>query len=441
MSKIGIKGAAVLTGGLAMFAAACGGGGGSSSSSSGGCDGKLPANADLEIWWHQGAESEVKAVQDMVTAFNSSQTAVKAKLTLVPEADYGKQLDGAAAAKKLPGVVDTDASKAFKYAWNGNLQPIDNCLSADLKSDLLPSIIDQGTYANKLWAVGMFDSGLGMYASKKALAKVNATIPTSAANAWTADQFTKVLKDLKAAGYQFPLDLKKNYGQGEWYAFGFAPIVWSSGGDLVNRKDYKTAEGSIDSADVVKSMTTFQSWFKDGLVDDNKDDKAFITGRSAISWVGHWQYNDYKKALGDDLVVLPLPNFGKGSKTGQGSWQWAVGSGIDADVAWKFIEFTMNPANQKAIADAAGTVPARKSVAATIDKFKTGGDLNLFVQQLETGVSEPRPPHPAYFTISDSFNAAIQKIIDGADVKGALTDAAKAIDADLAANKNYPAPK
>jgi multiple sugar transport system substrate-binding protein len=30
-------------------------------------------------------------------------------------------------------------------------------------NDLLPSIIEQGTYRHRLWSVGCFDSGLGLY--------------------------------------------------------------------------------------------------------------------------------------------------------------------------------------------------------------------------------------------------------------------------------------
>ena len=46
-----------------------------------------------------------------------------------------------------------------------------------------------------------------------------------------------------------------------------------------------------------------------GYVDPNIDDAAFTKKRVALSWVGHWVYQDYVLAAGDDLVVLPLPNF------------------------------------------------------------------------------------------------------------------------------------
>lgn len=33
----------------------------------------------------------------------------------------------------------------------------------------------------------------------------------------------------------------------EWFTYGFAPIVWSAGGDLINRSSYRTAQGALNS--------------------------------------------------------------------------------------------------------------------------------------------------------------------------------------------------
>ncbi len=423
----------------------CGGsdsssGGDGGDSAAGGCDGKVAGPANITVQWHQGAEAEVKAVTKMVAGFNASQTDVKATLKLVPEGDYATSLGGQADSDSVPDVVDTDASKAFTFAFSEDLQPITNCIPTDLKADLLPSIVRQGEYAGQSWAVGMFDSGLGLYTTKSALKKAGLTAPTLD-KPWTADEFTAALGKFKAAGFSKPLDLKKNYGQGEWYAYGFAPIVWSAGGNLLS-EDNSSAEGQLNSDGAVKALTTFQSWFKDGYVGDNTADDDFVTGKAAVSWVGHWMYNPYKEKFKDDLIVLPLPDFGTGVKTGQGSWQWAIGKKTaDADAAWKFIEYTLQPEQQKLIAGAAGAIPARTSVANADPKFAAGGDLELFVQQHAKGLSVPRPTTPAYNTVSNAFNQAIQDIIDKADVKASLDKAVKTIDEDITDNDGYPDPK
>ncbi len=166
-----------------------------------------------------------------------------------------------------------------------------------------------------------------------------------------------------------------------------------------------------------------------------------MSGRSPLSWVGFWQYKPFKKALGDDLLVLPLPNYGTKPAGAQGSWQWTMTKTVkDPDVAWRWIAWTLKPENIKLISDAATGVPALKSVLATNEFYGPTGGLHLIGQALADGYSKPRPPHPAYGTISSAFNQAVQDVIDGKDVKASLDAAVKTIDDDLAANDDYPLP-
>ena len=404
-----------------------------------GCDGEIVQD-EIEIWWHEGVEAEVRTIEAFVEEFNAAQDEVTATLTLVPEADYAAALRGAAAAGDLPDVVDTDASYAYTYAWAGDLQPIDTCIPDELMDDLLPSIIEQGTYADRMWALGMFDSGLGMYAYGPALEEIGATIPTHPDEAWTVEEFNDILGELREAGWQQPLDVKKNYGLGEYYSYLYMPFVWSAGADVI-APDFATADGYLNSREAVEAISHLQSWWLDGYIDPNEDDAAFIEGRSVVSMVGHWEYPRYSETFGEDLVAMPLPDFGVGTRSGQGSWQWAVNAASDADAAWSFIEFTLQPDQMERISEASGALPSRASVAERTERFGPGGDLEIFRIQLEEGYTVPRPPHPSYATISSVFNQAIQEAFDGRDVAEALDDAAAEIDADLDANAGYPPPE
>jgi multiple sugar transport system substrate-binding protein len=112
----------------------------------------------------------------------------------------------------------------------------------------------------------------------------------------------------------------------------------------------------------------------------------------------------------------------------------------DADAAWSFIEFTLQPEQVRQMSEANGALPSRSSVAAETEKFGPGGPAEVFRIQLEEGFTRPRPPHPAYPTISSAFNQAIQNIIDGQDVQTALDGAVATIDADIEANEGFPPP-
>jgi multiple sugar transport system substrate-binding protein len=331
------------------------------------------------------------------------------------------------------------------FAWAGSILAMDDCISDEVRDNMLPSLIEQGTYAGNLWGIGTFDSGLGLYAWRSALDEVGARIPTSPDEAWTADEFEQILRDLKAAGYEFPLDIKPWYGsQGEWFAYAFAPMLWSAGASLIDRGNYESADGALNGDEAVEVLTLFQSWVNDGLIDmQAADDSNFLEKRSPISWVGHWMYSAYKEAAGDDLVLLPLPDFGEGTRTGMGSWAWAIANGVqDPDAAMAVIEYMVSDDVALEVTAANGAVPGTKTAIAKSSLHAPGGELNLFVVQLEGApdVAMPRAVTPAYPTMTQTFTSTLDDIMQGKDVKTALDEAVATIDADIEANEGYPEP-
>ena len=429
---------AVLLGLFTVLGTACTSGGGGQTSTAG-CTGKVSGGpVTVKLWFHSGTGAERDVVASQVSAFNASRSDVKVQLVLLPEGQYNDQVKAAAAGGQLPDILDFDGPFLYNYAWSRNLIPMDSCISSDLKADLLPSIVAQGTYAKHLYGVGSIDSGLGLYTRKSLLTKNGIRIPSGPQDAWSADEFSKILKTLQGAGFKKPLDLKLNYGATEWYTYGFSPIIQSAGGDLINRSNYQSADGVLNSSASVQALTVFQSWFKAGYVDPNDDDAAFKTGRSAISWVGHWMFVDYKKVYGDDLVILPLPNFGTGSKTGMGSWQWGITSNAKSvDAAWAFVNYLLQDKQIIQYTNANGAVPATKSAIAQSPQFAQGSPEYIYVVQLQS-IAVPRPQTPAYPTITQAFTKAIDDIVHGGDVKTALDNAVRTIDKDIKSNDGYP---
>lgn len=398
------------------------------------------SSTTITVWAHHGKPEEWKVVQEQVKRFNENQTNVTAQLVEIAEANYDTQVQSAAASRQLPDVLEFDGPMLANYVWKGYLQPLDG-LSADIRADLLPSIVLQGTYAGKLYAVGTFDSGLGLFANRRLLEQVNARIPTNIASAWAVDEFNLLLNKLseqekRLGGDGQVLDLKRDY-RGEWWTYGFyAPLV-SAGADLINRDKYRSAKGVLNSSKAVAVLTNIQGWFKAGFVDANTDGRAFVDGKTAISWVGHWEYPRYRQAIGDVLVLLPLPNFGEGSRTGMGSWAWSITRECrHPEAALRFIEFLMQPEEIEAIVMANGAVPARRSAIEKSEHYRPGGPLHLYADQLNQ-CAVPRPVTPAYPVITSAFQEVMAKVIEGGDVKSALDGAVKTIDQDIRDNDGY----
>jgi len=399
----------------------------------------------IEVWFHSGKGEEREVLDAQVKAFNEMQSEVKVEAVLLPEGSYNEQVSAAALAGDLPDLLDFDGPFLYNYAWAGHLAPIDEFVSADLKADFLPSIIDQGTYGGKLYSLGTFDSGLAIWGNKAYLEKAGVRIPTSIDDAWTLDEFNDALEKLQALDeVEYAIDFKMNYGQGEWYTYGFSPIIQSWGADLIDRSDYQASDGVLNSPEAVEALTWFQDLFANGYANiEPPGDDAFHGDKSAaLAFVGHWMWTPHSEGLGGDLVLLPMPKFGAKAATGMGSWNWGLTSQSEnPEAAWKFLEYLVSPDEILHMTNANGAVPARKSALAKSDLFGEGGPLNIFVQQLENGVAVPRPITPAYPVITESFAEAVQNIVTGADVQGELDKAVKKIDQDIEDNQGYPSPQ
>ncbi len=395
---------------------------------------------EVTLFFHSGVGAERDALDQILTNFNESQSDYVAVPTELPEGSYTDSVNAAALAGDLACLLDFDGPTLYSFAWRGYLIPIDDYVSEELLNDMLPSIIDQGTYNDQLYSLGQFDSGLSIWANRSYLEAAEVRIPTGIEDAWDFEEFNAALAALQALPeVEYALDLKMNYGSGEWFSYGFAPIVQGFGGDLIDREDYQTAEGVLNGEESVAAMEWFQSLFDEGYTTATPaDDNLFIDGDAALSWVGHWEFNRYTDNLGEDAVLIPMPDLGAGAATGMGSWNWGITSQCEnPDGAWALLEFMLQPEQITIMTDANGAVPARISLLEDDERYVEGGPLNIYFEQLNSDVAVPRPITPAYPVITAEFARAVDEIAGGADVQDALDTAVDAIELDIQSNDGY----
>jgi len=398
----------------------------------------------ITVWAQEGQAGEVQAAKDEVAAFNASQSDIVAELTLIPQATYGQTL-ASTKADALPDVFEFDGETLGALVYAGKLAPLDGFVDPATFDNELPSIVAEGTYSDgESYSVSQYDSGLALYGNKSMLNAAGITdIPTTIEEAWTVDEFEDAVVALAALSPEGKgLDIKEQYG-GTWPGYAFTPVVNSAGEPLV--KD-GSADGAINAPEVVKALERFASWRQ--YVDPNADDKAFTQKRVGLAWVGHWTYNDHAAALGDDLVLLPLPDFGNGTKSGQGSHSWGIGAkSKNAAAAGKFLDFIMADEAVIAVTDANGAVPGTTTALAESELYAPGGPLALYAEQLALTcgsddptpecVTVPRTISPAWPVINSKFSEAFWAIYGGADAQSELDKAAKAIDQDYGDNNGY----
>lgn len=396
------------------------------------------AQTELTMWYHgAGSTVERELITGVIDDFNNSQSDWKVSLQLFPQIAYNDSVVAAAVAGNLPDILDVDGPVMPNWAWAGYMQPLQ--LSEGALDGFLPGTI--GEYNGELYSVGLWDAAVAMYARKSVLEKFDIRIPTLE-EPWTREEFDGILETLKASGeFEYPLNLGMA-DQGEWYPYAFGPFLWSFGGDLVDRTSYETAEGALNGDAAIEFGEWWQSLFTNDYVPGTSQDMAshetgFIDGDYAMQWNGNWVAVNTLEALGDDLLLLPAPDFGNGPKIGGASWQFGVSStSAHPEGASAFIEFAMQPQYLAAFSDGIGLIPATAEAAALTENYSAGGPLEVFY-----GLSEAqatlRPVTPGYVFQALEFRKALSDIANGADVVDALDAATDAINDDISRNNNY----
>jgi multiple sugar transport system substrate-binding protein len=384
--------------------------------------------AELEVWMHAGSPDERRIMQEQVTRFNTLQYRVRVNVVILPEESYEGQVREAALAGRLPDILDFDGPFVYDYIQRGRLIPLDKLLTDNSRLDLFPALIEQGMYQGRIYKVSTYDTGLGVYARASRLREAGVRMPASVDAAWSAAEFKHILRQLAAHDTDGAvLDLGLG-AKGEWYSYAFLPVIQSAGGDLIDRDSYRTADGRLNRREAVEAMSLVQSWIQQGYVDTNGDQAAFLQGRVALSWGDLTAFHRYAQAFPGDVVLLPLPDFGRGARTAQGGWGWAITTACeDRRAAMQFLEYLLQTEQVLAMAEAGAGIPATRSAAARAELYRDGGPLHLFVTQLEEGPAS-RPSLAAYPAISAEFQRTVDEIVRGADVRSTLDAAVQAID-------------
>jgi multiple sugar transport system substrate-binding protein len=155
---------------------ACGGGGGgdagSQQSSSGPAFGTNATGA-LSAWGFENADDVGTSRLDYA---KSKLTGVTIKIDAT--AFDAQKFTTRAASGDVPDVVQMDRRYVATYAAKGLIKPLDGCFSAykvDPRSQYYPSVVDDVSYDNKVWAVPQFYQPPAIILNKRVMDKAGVT--------------------------------------------------------------------------------------------------------------------------------------------------------------------------------------------------------------------------------------------------------------------------
>lgn len=395
----------------------------------------LAAPVDITMWRHDTGDAEMVASRNLVDRFNRGQDQWRVVVETIPQGTYTESITAASLVGHLPCVMTIDQPAVPNFAWAGNIRPLDHLLPAAVVEPLLPG--GRGTYQGRLYSVGQFDVVLALFARRSALKAEGVRVATID-EPYSARELYDILSKVKRSGhYRYPLDLNGK-ATGEWFSYAFSPWLESAGADLIDRGNYLRVDGVLNSDAAVAVARYYGRLFKDRLAERNPaDEKSFEQGRSLIQYTGSWKAREYSERFGDDLVVMPPPDFGHGPRVGAASWQWAISSSCPYPAgAAAFLTYVLSAKEMAEFSRLTGLVPVTAKAAALTAHYRSGGDWRVYFD-FAARYATPRPATPAYPAISAAFEKAMGDLRAGKDAAEAMDEAVETIEHDIARNDGY----
>lgn len=386
---------------------------------------------ELTMWAHQGQEKEVEFYKQRVKEFNENYKGkIKVNLEIIPSGQghtYEDKINAAVSSNDAPDVMDMDGPFVANYAATGILQPLDAYISEEFKNGFVDSIIQQGTYDGKLYALGAMESSVALFYNKKIFEEEGIEVPTSLEEAWTWDEFYQVAKQLTTED-RYGVDLNMDEGVGEWLTYMGSVFVWSNGGRLI-AEDGSAAEGYVNGPETVEALEFVRKLFNEKVVNIAPGPTDFEEGRAAMSLNGPWMIQGFDKYPELEWGLIPFP-YSKEQKSPSGSWAWGVSAQSEhPEEAAEVVKWMTNTEAAVQLSSVTGMPPSRKDAFKELPHYD---ELPLkIIKEQVTNTAQARPTTPAYPVLTAKFAEAFHAAALNQDPKQALDQVANLVDREL----------
>lgn len=381
---------------------------------------------ELTIWVHETDSPEGQLYKTLIDEFNKEyEGTYHATLTQIARSGdaggYDDKVNAAITNGGLPDVFTVDGVAVAQYADANAIVPIGDYFKEDELADFNPSIIQQGTYNDELYTLGVMDSSVGIFYNKDMFEKAGIE-PATAEKPWTLAQLEDAAKKLTTDdcyGITMSLDAKD-----ETCIYFFLPLIYSQDSSVLD-KDGETAEGFLNG-DATKNVF---NWIKEmadnGYASATPAENSFELGQAAMALTGSWEPGNLAK-YDINWGLMPMPVYDENSTPASacGSWTFAMSSNCSDEKkegAAELIRFMTSTDASARMYEANAMPPARSSAFEKIDAFNEE-PLNVFSYQLQN-TAKARPVSVYYPILSNQFATALQNVLTGMEVDEALDQA------------------
>ncbi|HET9782764.1 MAG TPA: extracellular solute-binding protein [Candidatus Dormibacteraeota bacterium] len=385
---------AALFGLVALVIGACGGGGGSSA-------GTADPTADIQIYSQKDPGLE-DLLKQQITEFEALHKTITVKIVHYETEQLRTNFQTAAIAHTGPELVYGPNDNIGPWVTLKILQPIDKVLGADFLKEFSNNAVGAVSYKGHVYAVPDINGNHLMLLYNKKL--VTGSAPT------TTDQLISMataLTDKSKNQYGIAFNENEAYWLMPWLG-GFGGAVFDA-----NTKPTLNTQAMIDALTFERSLKT--QGVAPATADYAKADSLFTAGQAAFLINGDWSLSGYKKALGDNLGIAPLPMV---TKTGKWAAPYTASRGYSINAAATgdalraaemFLQF-ISQTNENLKVAALGNIPAN-AAAANDPSVKNDPILGASAAALVHGV--PQPIVPEMRAVYDAIATPLADVMNG----------------------------
>ncbi|MFG3547821.1 sugar ABC transporter substrate-binding protein [Streptomyces sp. NPDC047725] len=386
-------------------------------SGSGGSQVSADSKQTLTVW-AMGTEGEKLA--DVAKVYEKANPHISVEVTPIGWDVAHQKLVAAAAAGKLPDVMQMGGSYMTEFADMGALEPVDT--ETFQEKDYFPAGWEQGSYDGKTYGVPWYvDTRVLYYRTDLAeRAGIDKAPATMAELQQVARQYQE------KAGTKYGLSIQPN---GLDSVQSFYQFLYSAGGEIVT----KDGKAVANSPAAVRALENYTSYFTKGIAaksvrpgyDVTKD---FNNGSVPMFFGGPWHMgllDDNYPGLKGKWAIANVPADKTSASMAGGSSLTVSSDSEHKAAATEFIKYLTGTEGQ------ADWYRRTKDLPANMNAWKSGElatDPAMKVWKTQMDSARVSPSQPKWSEITSKIDTAIEKAAQGkATPKEALDEAQKAI--------------
>lgn len=389
-----------------------GGGGGSSD------------DADSITFTTWASESEQAAFESLISDFEAENDGASVELNVVPYDQMFSNIDAQLSSGEAPDVFRVDYGNLGVYSSQGQLLDVSDRIPEF--DSFTPAFQEAVSYEGVPYGVPHQTDVSALLVNTALLEAAGVTdIPTSAADAWTWDEFADVSAKLRASlpAEQYPFAANWQLGgTTRWLSW-----LFEADGALLEEDGTTPA---IDSAAGAKALDFTKSFFENGWVPPTSSvksatyaDALFTEQTTAMAFVGSFLVPDVDNLADFEWTATPMPVDERGATDLGGNALVATAETDNPDLATEFLSFMTEADNMAAFCAATNELPTRTDIdPASIDFAVRSDVMPVFVEQAAT--ITPRDVQQLTSPFLAQISVAMQDQLEEAFVNGRSTEEA-----------------